>query len=85
MAGEGALILAYLTAAQIAIWPALKHSAEASTKERLIAIINERASRGDPGHMQAAIRHLYTEAAWPAHGWRPHATVVDAPSWIPIV
>lgn len=85
LACEGALILAYLTAAQIAIWPALKHSAEASTKERLIAIINERASRGDPGHMQAAIRHLYTEAAWPAHGWRPTATVVDEPSWIPIV
>lgn len=85
LAREGALILAYLAAAQIAIWPALKHSAEAKTKERLVTIINERASRGDPGHMQAAIRHLYTEAAWPAHGWRPTATVVDEPSWIPIV
>lgn len=82
---EGAPILAYMAAAQIAIWPALKHSAEAATKERLVTIINERASRGDPGHMQAAIRHLYTEAAWPAHGWRPTATVVGEPSWIPIV
>lgn len=82
---EGALILAYLAAAQIAVWPALKHSAEATAKERLVAIINERASRGDPAHMQAAIRHLYTEAAWPAHGWRPTATVVNEPSWIPIV
>lgn len=85
LAREGALILAYLAAAQIAIWPALKYSAEAATKERLVTIINERASRGDPGHMQAAIRHLYTEAAWPAHGWRPTATVVNQPSWIPIV
>lgn len=85
LAREGALILAYLAAAQIAIWPALKHSAEATAKERLVAIINERASRGDPAHMQAAIRHLYTEAAWPAHGWRPTATVVNEPSWIPIV
>ena len=49
------------------------------------AVVNERANRSDPGHMQAAIRHLYAEAAWPAHGWRPTATVVNEPSWIPIV
>ena len=82
---EGALILAYMAAAQIAIWPALKHSPEAQKKERLVTIINDRASRGDPLHMQAAIRHLVMEAAWPAHGWRPTATVVFEPSWIPIV
>ncbi|WP_089174476.1 hypothetical protein [Bosea sp. AS-1] len=82
---EGALILAYMAAAQIAIWPALKHSPEAQAKERLVTVINARASRGDPAHMQAAIRHLVTEAAWPAHGWRPTATVVAEPDWIPIV
>ena len=82
---EGALILAYMAAAQIAIWPALKHSPEAQAKERLVTVINARASRGDPAHMQAAIRHLFTEAAWPAHGWRPTATVVREPDWIPIV
>lgn len=84
-ASEGAVIMAYLAAAQIATWPALKHSPEAKAKERLVDIINERASRGDPRHMQAAIRHLFTEAAWPAHGWRPTATVVLEPNWIPIV
>ena len=82
---EGALILAYMAAAQIAIWPALKHSPEAQAKERLVTVINARASRGDPAHMQATIRHLFTEAAWPAHGWRPTATVVREPDWIPIV
>ena len=82
---EGALILAYMAAAQIAIWPALKHSPEAQAKDRLVTVINARASRGDPAHMQAAIRHLFKEAAWPAHGWRPTATVVLEPDWIPIV
>jgi len=85
LASEGAVILAYLAAAQIAIWPAFKHSAEAAVKDRLVTIINGRASRGDPAHMQAAIRHLFTAAAWPAFGWRPTATVVLEPSWIPIV
>ena len=70
---------------EIATWPALKHSPEAAVKERLVTVINARASRGDPAHMQAAIRHLATEAAWPAHGWRPTATVVLEPDWIPIV
>lgn len=84
-ASEAALILAYLAAAQIAIWPAFKGSAGAAVKQRLVKIINDRASRSDPLNMQAAIRHLYAEAIWPARQWRYGVTVELEPHWLPIV
>ncbi|PZR85529.1 MAG: hypothetical protein DI537_30635 [Stutzerimonas stutzeri] len=84
-AAEGARILAYLAAARAAIWPAMCYSADAEAKLRLVALVNERASRPDPLHMQAAIRHLISEANWIAKGFRLGATLELNPEWIPIV
>ncbi|WP_076437702.1 hypothetical protein [Bosea sp. TND4EK4] len=84
-ASEAALILAYLAAAQIAIWPAFKGSTGAAVKQRLVKIINDRASRNDPLPMQATIRHLYSEAIWPAKQWRYGVTIELEPDWLPIV
>ncbi len=84
-AAEGARILAYLSAARAAIWPAMRHSADAEAKRRLVALINDRASRFDPLHQQAAIRHLVSEANWIARRFRFSATLELDPPWIPIV
>ncbi|WP_293811146.1 hypothetical protein [uncultured Bosea sp.] len=84
-AAEGARILAYLAAARAAIWPAMRYSADAEAKLRLVALVNERASRPDPLHMQAAIRHLTSEANWIAKSFRLGATLELDPEWIPIV
>lgn len=84
-AAEGARILAYLAAARAAIWPAMRYSADAEAKLRLVALVNERASRPYPLHMQAAIRHLISEANWIAKGFRLGATLELDPEWIPIV
>src|SRR5690606_12282601 len=63
-AAEGARILAYLAAAQAAIWPAVLHSANAQAKLLLVELVNERACRGVALHQQAAIRHLISQANW---------------------
>lgn len=84
-AAEGARILAYLAAARAAIWPAMRYSADAQAKLRLVELVNERASRPDPLDMQAAIRHLICEANWIAKGFRLGATLELEPAWIPIV
>lgn len=84
-AAEGARILAYLAAARAAIWPAMRHSADAEAKLTLVARVNERASRPDPLHMQAAIRHVVSQANWIAKGFRLGATLELDPAWIPIV
>lgn len=84
-AAEGARILAYLAAARTTIWPAMRSSADAQAKLRLVELVNERASRPDPLHMQAAIRHLISEANWIAKGFRLGATLELDPAWIPIV
>ena len=84
-AAEGARILAYLTAARAAIWPAMRYSADAEAKLRLVALVNERASRPDPLHMQAAIRHVVSQANWIAKGFRLGATLELDADWIPIV
>lgn len=84
-AAEGARILAYLAAARAAIWPALIHSADAEAKLRLVALINDRACRHDPLHMQAAVRHLVSEANFIARRFRFSATLELDPAWVPIV
>lgn len=84
-AAEGARILAYLAAARAMIWPAMRYSADAEAKLRLVALINERASRPDPLHMQAAIRHVVSQANWIAKSFRLGATLELDPAWIPIV
>lgn len=82
---EGARILAYLAAARAAIWPAMRYSADAQAKLRLIDLVNERACRRDPLHQQAAIRHIVSEANWIAKAFRLGATLELDPDWIPIV
>lgn len=84
-AAEGARILAYLAAARATIWPAMRFSADAQAKLRLVTRVNERASRPDPLHMQAAIRHVVSQANWIAKGFRLGATLELDPDWIPIV
>ncbi|MET3892712.1 hypothetical protein ABIE41_003788 [Bosea sp. OAE506] len=84
-AAEGARILAYLAAARAAIWPSMLHSADAQAKLRLVALINDRACRHDPLHMQAAIRHLVSEANFIARRFRFGATLELNPQWLPIV
>jgi hypothetical protein len=84
-AAEGARIIAYLTAARAAIWPATAHSSDAQAKLRLVALVNERACRGDALHQQAAIRHLISEANAIAKQFRLGATLELDPQWIPIV
>ena len=84
-AAEGARILAYLAAARASIWPALLHSADAEAKFRLAALINDRACRHDPLHMQATIRHLVSEANFIARRFRFGAALELNPQWIPIV
>lgn len=84
-AADGARILAYLAAARAVIWPVMLHSADAEAKLRLVALINERASRPDPLHMQAAIRHVVSQANWIAKSFRLGATLELDPAWIPIV
>ncbi len=82
---EGARILAYLAAARAAIWPAMRYSADAQAKLRLVELVNERACRRDPLHQQAAIRHIVSEANWIAKVFRLGATLELEPDWIPIV
>lgn len=84
-AAEGARIIGYLTAARATIWPATLHSADAQAKLRLVALVNERACRGDALHQQAAIRHLISEANAIAKQLRLGATLELAPAWLPIV
>ena len=82
---EGARILAYLAAARAAIWPAMRYSADAEAKLKLVELVNERACRRDPLHQQAAIRHIVSEANWIAKVFRLGATLELDPDWIPIV
>ena len=84
-AAEAARILGYLAAARAAIWPAMRYSADAQAKLRLVELVNERACRPDPLHMQAAIRHVISQANWIAKAFRLGATLELEPDWIPIV
>ncbi len=84
-AAEGAQIAAYLTAAQLAIWPAEKASDGVKTKKRVAKLINDRACRRDPLHMQAAIRMAFEDASWLARLVGGDRMVTNVPVWIEIV
>lgn len=81
-AAEGAQILAYLTAAQVAVWPARKGSEAAKARRRVAKAIDDRACRGDPLNMQAAVRMTFEDAGWLAKYIDAEAHI---PTWIEIV
>lgn len=84
-AAEGAQILAYLTAAQIAIWPVVKGLDGVKAKRRLAKLIDDRACRSDPLHMQAAIRMLFVDGSWLAKLVDGDRMATGTPTWIEIV
>ncbi|KRE04917.1 hypothetical protein ASE63_25230 [Bosea sp. Root381] len=84
-AAEGAQILAYLTAAQIALWPVVKGSDGVKAKRRLAKLIDDRACRSDPLHMQAAIRMLFVDGSWLAKLVDSNRMAIGTPTWIEIV
>lgn len=84
-AAEGALISAYLTAAQVAIWPVMKGSDGVRVKKRIAKAIDARASRNDPLHMQAAIRMAFEDASWLARLVGSDRMATGVPVWIEIV
>lgn len=57
LAAEGALIAAYLSCGQIAVWPARRGTRDRDAKLAMQALVNGRATTADPLHMQAPIRH----------------------------
>lgn len=84
-AAEGALIAAYLAAAQVAIRPAVKRSPAAKLKEKVAAMVDGRAGRPDPLHMQAAIRTLFDDGARLAGVIDPDRMDRSPPTWTEIV
>jgi hypothetical protein len=84
-AAEGALILAYLAAAQVALWPVAKGSGGVAAKKRVAKAIDNRACRNDPLHMQAAIRMMFEDASWLARLVGGERMATGVPVWIEIV
>lgn len=84
-AGEGAQIMAYLTAAQVAIWPVFRGSEGVKAKKRVVKAIDDRACRGDPLHMQAAVRMIFEDASWLGKLVNPDLMATGIPTWIEIV
>lgn len=84
-AAEGAQIIAYLTAAQIAIWPVAKGSDGAKAKKQVAKAIDDRACRCDPLNMQAAVRMLFEDGSWLGRLIDSDRMAIGTPTWIPIV
>ena len=84
LAAEGAQILAYLSACQVMAWPA-RSKADLNEKRAIARIINDRACRPDPLHMQAIVRHIVDEAIWVHRRFGLHDQVLFATDWIEIV
>jgi hypothetical protein len=84
-AAEGALILGYLAAAQVAIWPVVKGSDGVAAKRRIAKAINDRASHNDPLHMQAAVRMMFEDGSWLARLVGADRMVTSVPVWIEVV
>jgi hypothetical protein len=74
LAAEGALIAAYLSCGQIAVWPARRGTRDRDAKLAMQALVNWRATTADPLHMQAAVRHGATFTGTVARG-APHLFV----------
>jgi hypothetical protein len=84
-AAEGAQLMGYLAAAQVAIWPAARGSDGVQAKRRVAKAIDDRSCRNDPLHMQAAIRMLYEEGSWLAKLVGSDRMATGVPVWIAIV
>ncbi|TAJ33794.1 hypothetical protein [Bosea sp. (in: a-proteobacteria)] len=84
-AAEGALIAAYLTAAQVAIRPVPKRSTAEAIRQGVARAIDGRAGRPDPLHMQASLRVLFDDGVWLARLIDPDRMVTTTPSWTEIV
>lgn len=84
-AAEGAQIIAYLAAAQIAIWPSAKGSDGAKAKKQVAKAIDDRACRCDPLNMQAAIRLMFEDGSWLGKLVDSDRMATGTPTWIPIV
>lgn len=84
-AAEGAQIMAYLAAAQVALWPVERGSAGVKAKRRMAKAIDDRACRGDPLHMQATVRHIFEESTWLAKLLGAERMAVKMPTWTEIV
>lgn len=84
LAAEGARILACLSACQVMIWPA-RSKADLEEKRAVAQIINDRASRPDPLHQQAIVRHMVDEAIWVHRRLGLHDGALFATDWIEIV
>jgi hypothetical protein len=84
-AAEGAQIMAYLAAAQVAIWPAVGGSECVNAKKRVAKAIDDRAYRGDPLNMQAAVRMSFEDASWLGKLVDPDRMAIGLPTWIEIV
>ncbi|MFC5421013.1 hypothetical protein ACFPOB_15760 [Bosea eneae] len=82
--GEGAQILAYLSACQAMIWPA-RFKADLDEKRAVARIINDRTCRPDPLHMQAIVRHMVDEAIWVHRRLGLHDQALFTSDWIEIV
>jgi hypothetical protein len=78
-------MMAHLSAARVAIWPVLKGSTGVKAKRRIVALVDARASRNDPLHLQAAIRHLFEEASLLAKLLGADRMATGIPSWTEIV
>ncbi|MCU4178629.1 hypothetical protein [Bosea sp. BH3] len=84
-AAEGAQLMAYLAAAQIAIWPVVKGSEGVKAKKRVVKAIDDRACRGDPLHMQAAVRMIFEDGSWLGKLVNSDRMAIGIPTWIEIV
>lgn len=84
LAAEGARILAYVSACPALIWPA-RSKADLEEKRAVARIINDRASRPDPLHQQAIVRHMVDEAIWVHRRLGLHDGALFATDWIEIV
>ncbi len=84
LAAEGARILAYVSACQALIWPA-RSKADLEEKRAVARIINDRASRPDPLHQQAIVRHMVDEAIWVHRRLGLHDGALFMTNWIEIV
>jgi hypothetical protein len=84
-AAEGALISGYLAAVQVAIWPVPKGTTGVAAKKRVAKAINDRASRNDPLHLQAATRMAFEDGRWLARLVGGDRMATGMPVWIEIV
>ncbi|AMJ59928.1 hypothetical protein [Bosea sp. PAMC 26642] len=82
LAAEGALIAAYLSCAQIAVWPARRGTGDRDAKLAVQELVNGRATTDDPLHLQAAIRHGFTFTGTVSRGSPQLFVEVKLSQWV---